>query len=72
MLLKIYKTYHLDESSDEFFGRVIIFVLPIWYLPGPGIKPVSPTLAGGLFTLSHQGSSKLKQLMKLVFLLEVI
>ena len=24
-------------------------------LPDPGIKPVSPTLAGGFFTLSHWG-----------------
>ena len=25
-------------------------------LPDPGIKPASPTLAGGFFTTSHQGS----------------
>ena len=27
-----------------------------WDLPGPGIKPVSPALAGGLLPLSHQGN----------------
>ena len=25
-------------------------------LPDPGIKPASPTLAGGFFTTNHQGS----------------
>ena len=25
-------------------------------LPDPGMEPVSPTLAGGFFTVSHQGS----------------
>ena len=28
----------------------------MWDLPGPGMEPVSPKLAGGFFTLSHQGS----------------
>ena len=27
-------------------------------LPEPGIKPAPPALAGGSFTLSHQGSLK--------------
>ena len=31
-------------------------ILGMWDLSGSGIKPVSPALAGGLFTLSHQGS----------------
>ena len=29
-----------------------------WNLPGPGIKPVSPALAGRFFKLSHQGSPR--------------
>ena len=29
-------------------------------LPEPGIKPVSPALAGGFFTRSHQGKPKCK------------
>ena len=28
----------------------------MWDLPGPGIKPMSPALAGGYLTMSHQGS----------------
>ena len=28
----------------------------MWDLPGSGIEPTSPALAGGLFTMSHQGS----------------
>ena len=28
----------------------------LWDLPGSGIKPVSPVLAGGWLPLSHQGS----------------
>ena len=28
----------------------------MWDLPGTGIKPVSPALAGGPLPLSHQGS----------------
>ena len=28
----------------------------LWNLPRPGIKPVSPALAGGFLTTSHQGS----------------
>ena len=27
----------------------------MWDLPGSGIEPMSPALAGGLFTLTHQG-----------------
>ena len=27
----------------------------MWNLPGPGIGPVSPTLAGGLFTTETSG-----------------
>ena len=27
-------------------------------LPGPGVEPVSPSLAGAFFTLSHQGSTR--------------
>ena len=29
----------------------------MWDLPGSGIEPTSPALAGGLFTMSHQGST---------------
>ena len=28
----------------------------MWDLPAPGIEPVSSAMAGGFFTLSHQGS----------------
>ena len=28
----------------------------MWDLPGPGIQPVFPTLAGSFFTTNHQGS----------------
>ena len=28
----------------------------LWDLPGPGKEPMSPALAGGFFTMSHQGS----------------
>ena len=31
-------------------------------LPHPGIKPMSPALDGGFFTLSHQGSPHINQL----------
>ena len=27
----------------------------MWHLPGPGVKPVSPALAGGLFTTEPPG-----------------
>ena len=30
----------------------------MWDLPGPGIKPVSPALAGGFSTMRHQGSPR--------------
>ena len=29
--------------------------LSMWGLPGPGIQPTSPALAGGFLTLDHQG-----------------
>ena len=28
----------------------------MWDLPGPGLEPMSPALAGGFLTLRHQGS----------------
>ena len=28
----------------------------MWDLPGPGIQPLFPTLAGSFFTTNHQGS----------------
>ena len=28
----------------------------MWDIPGPGLEPVSPALAGGFLTLRHQGS----------------
>ena len=28
----------------------------MWDLPGPGIEPMSPALAGNLYPLCHQGS----------------
>ena len=34
-------------------------LLHIWDLPGPGIEPVSPALAGGFFTTEPPGMSQL-------------
>ena len=31
----------------------------MWDLPGPGLEPVSPALAGGFLTTGHQGSPAL-------------
>ena len=31
-------------------------LVDLWYLPGPGIEPMSPALAGGFLTTVHQGS----------------
>ena len=31
----------------------------MWDIPGPGLEPVSPALAGGFLTLRHQGSPQL-------------
>ena len=31
----------------------------MWDLPGPGLEPVSPALAGTFLTLRHQGSPDL-------------
>ena len=36
----------------------------MWDLPGPGIEPVSPTLAGGFLTTAPPGKSKTKALLK--------
>ena len=33
-----------------------LVALAMWSLPGPGIEPLSPVLAGGFFPLHHQGS----------------
>ena len=30
----------------------------MWHLPGPGLKPVSPELAGGFLSTVSQGSPK--------------
>ena len=32
----------------------------MWDLPRPGIEPVSPALAGGFLTTSHQGSPRVR------------
>ena len=41
-------------------SRVVVHELSsphgMWDLPGVGIGPVSPALAGGLFITEHQGS----------------
>ena len=30
----------------------------MWYLPGPGLEPVSPALAGGFLTTAPPGKSQ--------------
>ena len=34
----------------------------MWDLPGPGVKPVSPALAGGFFTTEPPGKLSLESL----------
>ena len=34
----------------------------MWDLPGPGVKPVSPALAGGFFTTEAPGKLSLESL----------
>ena len=36
-----------------------LFLCGMWDLPGPGLEPVSPALAGGFLTTAHQGSPNL-------------
>ena len=36
----------------------------IWNLPGPGIKPVSPALVGGFFTVEPLGKPQLNDIFK--------
>ena len=38
-------------------GAGALLPLGIWNLPGPGIKPMSPVLAGGFLTIGQPGSS---------------
>ena len=40
-------------------GLRALLLCGTWGLPGPGIKPVSPTLTGGFFTIEPSGKSKL-------------
>ena len=37
----------------------------MWDLPGPGIEPVSPALAGGFLTAAPPGKSKVEHLYKI-------
>ena len=39
-------------------------LLSMWDLPGPGIKPLSPALAGGFFTIEPPGKPRLGFLMQ--------
>ena len=39
----------------------------MWDLPGPGIEPVSPALAGGFLTTAPPGKSQLDSLKKFFF-----
>ena len=40
-------------------GLVALRQLNLWDLPGPGIKPVSPALAGGFSTTAPPGKSRM-------------
>ena len=39
----------------------------MWDLPGPGLEPMSPALAGGFLTMCHQGSPQKKLLTRFKF-----
>ena len=45
-------------------GTWAYLLLSMWDLPGPGIKPVSPELAGGFFTTEPPGKPRLGFLMQ--------
>ena len=36
-------------------GRWVLVALLLWDLPGPGVEPVSPALAGRFFTTEPRG-----------------
>ena len=43
----------------------------MWDLPGPGLEPVSPALAGGFLTTAPPGKPKMSAFLKDVFELPV-
>ena len=49
------------ERDSGVPGSVVVahgLSCPTWNLPGPGIKPVSPALAGGVLTTRPLGKSR--------------
>ena len=53
-----WNTWALDRGSFNSYGPWASLLQSMWDLPGPGIKPVSPTLAGGFLTTGPPGKSK--------------
>ena len=48
-----------DSSRTGFSscGALVLLLLGMWDLPGPGLEPVSPALAGGFLTTAPPGKS---------------
>ena len=45
------------EHRPRSCGRRALLLRGVWDLPGPGIEPVSPALAGGFFTNEPRGKA---------------